>query len=299
MEIWRSYPKIYAIGHRINNGIFDGEVQIEEKLDASQYSFMLHEGRVLTRSRNQEIYKDGCQKMFTDAVAVAHSLKDKLHEGWLYRGEYFQKSKHNVLAYDRIPKNHIALFNVETAPETYLSYEEMAIEAERLSLEVVPLLYRGEINSREELMKFLDTVSILGGQKVEGVVIKNFNKFSPYGNVLMAKYVSEAFKEVHDKEWKTKKVAPKDIHIQLGEKYGGIARWNKAIQHLKESGEHEGDPRDIGKLMKEVHSDVFAECENEIKERLFQWAWPNVKRVLTRGLPEWYKEELMKEAFSE
>jgi hypothetical protein len=42
---------------------------------------------------------------------------------------------------------------------------------------------------------------------------------------------------------------------------------------------------------------VKRECEEEIKEKLFAFAWPHIARMSTRGLPEWYKELLLKKQF--
>ena len=75
--------------------------------------------------------------------------------------------------------------------------------------------------------------------------------------------------------------------------------WQKAVQHLQEAGELEGSPRDIGKLILEVPTDVEKEEVEEIKAILWAWAWPKVRRGLTRGLPEWYKEELLKRQFED
>jgi hypothetical protein len=36
-----------------------------------------------------------------------------------------------------------------------------------------------------------------------------------------------------------------------------------------------------------------------IKDSLWKWAWPQLRRAVTRGLPEWYKAELMKKQFEE
>lgn len=34
-----------------------------------------------------------------------------------------------------------------------------------------------------------------------------------------------------------------------------------------------------------------------IKEKLFAFAWPHIARIVTHGLPEWYKEQLLKKQF--
>ena len=56
-------------------------------------------------------------------------------------------------------------------------------------------------------------------------------------------------------------------------------------------------PRDIGKLIKEIPADVFAECEDEMKDALWKWARPHIQRGLTSGFPEFYKERVLTEAF--
>ena len=144
---------------------------------------------------------------------------------------------------------------------------------------------------------FLERDSILGGTKIEGVVIKNYELFTMEKKPAMGKYVSEAFKEVHNKDWKERNPTGKDFVLALTEKYKTEARWNKAILHLTEAGQLEHSPKDIGLLMREVPADVLKECEDEIKEALFGHFWQYIQRGITSGLPEWYKDELAKSAF--
>ncbi len=49
--------------------------------------------------------------------------------------------------------------------------------------------------------------------------------------------------------------------------------------------------------MREIPTDVLKECEDEIKEKLFKHFWPKISRGVTRGIPEWYKDQLAKQAF--
>src|ERR1043165_2665980 len=131
----RSYPKIYNIGHRIVLNIFDDEVQIEEKIDGSQFSFGMYEdktGRFLElrcRSKGAEINTFAPEKMFSKAVETAQSVKEKLMLNWTYRCEFLGRPKHNVLAYDREPKGSLVLFDVETGEGSFLSYEDKVAEA--------------------------------------------------------------------------------------------------------------------------------------------------------------------------
>ncbi len=287
-----SYPKIYALGHRELGPLFFDPVIVEEKVDGSQFSFGVLGHELHCRSKGQALVVDAPDKMFAQAVATAQELAPLLRPDWVYRGEYLQKPKHNTLAYDRIPKRHIALFDVCPGLETYLSVDEKAAEAERLGLETVPALHVGPVASADELLAFLERVSFLGGQKIEGVVVKNYARFGADKKALMGKHVSEAFKEVHRHEWKKENPGGKDMIASLCEQYRTEARWNKAIQHLRERGELTESPKDIGPLLREVQTDIEAECHAEIAEKLYAWARKDVLRAAGHGLPEWYKEQL-------
>src|SRR5579872_4175597 len=117
-----SYPQIFAIGHRSIKDIFSSPVVIEEKVDGSQFSAQRINGELLCRSKGKEIVIDAPEKMFAKAVEAAQSCD--LHDGWIYRCEYPQSPKHNTLAYSRTPVKHLIVFDVMTAPETYLTPDE-------------------------------------------------------------------------------------------------------------------------------------------------------------------------------
>ena len=298
MDSWHSYPSIFNLGHKAIAHLLDGEVLVEEKIDGSQFSFGVdEEGELHVRSKGAVIYPEAPERLFAKAVEVVKGLE--LHPGWTYRAEYLSKPKHNALAYDRIPNNHLIIFDINTGEEEYLSWDDKHDEAERLGLEVVPLLYVGNIADVEFFRSLLENISILGGQKIEGVVIKPYD----YGllgadkKVLMGKFVSEGFKEVHSGAWREANPNSTDIIMKIGLDYKTPARWSKAVQHLRDEGKLEDSPKDIGLLLKEVSVDVLKEEEEVIKEQLFKWAWPKISRIINSGLPDWYKEELMKKQF--
>lgn len=296
-----SYPSIYNIGHRATASLFTGPVYVQEKVDGSQFSFGLDDdGTVITKSKGAIIYLETADKLFKGAVEYVHSIKDHLTPGYTYRGEVLCRPRHNTLAYDRVPRHNVVIFDVNTGEETYMPYEQVLVEAERLDLEVVPLMFTGMVESAEQLKKFLDRDSFLGGQKIEGMVVKpvGYALFGIDKKALMGKYVSELFKEVHGGEWRKNNPTQNEIVEKVALIYKTPARWHKSVQHLREAGQIEDSPRDIGKLMKEVNMDVLKECEAEIKEELFKQAWPKIARIITAGLPEWYKKELLERQFN-
>lgn len=302
MNSWHSYPSIYNLGHKYVANLLTVPVNVEEKIDGSQFSFgITDEGEIMVRSKGAVMIPDAPEKMFTKAVQTVKDLASILRPGWTYRGEFLAKPKHNTLAYGRVPDRNIILFDINDGEESYLPYEAKAAEAARIGLEVVALIHSGTINDIATFREFLDRESILGGQKVEGVVVKPaaYNLFGMDKKVLMGKFVSEAFKEIHAGEWKKANPTSGDIIEQIAAGLTTPARWNKACQHLSEAGRLEGSPCDIGALMKEVPEDILKECEEEIKEKLFAHAWPQIRRRVTYGLPEWYKEKLLKRQFEE
>ncbi|KKK50998.1 hypothetical protein LCGC14_3119400, partial [marine sediment metagenome] len=141
--------------------------------------------------------------------------------------------------------------------------------------------------------------SILGGSKVEGIVIKNYTRFGKDGKALMGKFVSEEFKETNKRDFNARNPSATDIKQRIIESLKTEARWNKAVQHLKEKGILEGSVKDIGNLIKEARQDIIEECEDFIKQKLYEWAKGDIMRGATGGLPEWYKEQLAKKQFNE
>lgn len=297
MSSWHNYPKIYALGHAALTDLLADDVVVEEKVDGSQFSFGVFDGELRCRSKGKELVLDAPEKMFLKAIETVRELQPLLRDGWTYRGEYLQKPKHNVLAYDRVPAKNIVLFDVNTGEEAYLPPEEKQGEASRLGLECVPILHFGRLESLAWLQGLLARASVLGGAKIEGVVVKSRTRFGADGKALMGKFVSEEFKEVHAGEWRVANPLAGDVIADLISRLRTPARWQKAVQHLRERGALTESPKDIGSLIREVQTDTGNECLHEIHDALWAWAWPKIERGIIAGLPQWYKEELAKMQF--
>lgn len=292
-----SYPKVYALGHRAISGIFGGPVVVQEKIDGSQISFGVIDGELSIRSSGRQLVLDAPDKLFLEAVEVIKAKAANLKSGWVYRGEYLKTPRHNTLAYDRIPKDHIIMFDIETSRQAFLSPELLNIEAGLLGFESAPVLYQGVVEDPETLKSFLETVSVLGGQKIEGVVVKNYNLFTLAGKVALGKYVSKQFEEHHRGD--ANNPPSKNILESLIEAYRTPARWNKAIQRLRERGQLDDSPWDIAPLIREILADLLAEEEDAIKQALFDYYWPKIQRGVTSRFPEYYKDRLLEKAFEE
>jgi len=293
---WSSYPKIYNVGHAAIRDLFAEDVVVEEKVDGSQFSFGRFDGELKCRSKGKEQH-EAPDKMFQRAVEIVGAMD--LMDGWTYSGELLNKPKHNTLTYDRTPKLGIVLFDIRVGEETYLSYAGKESEAARLGLEVVPILFEGRVLAIDTLMDLLERESFLGGPKIEGFVVKNYVRFTRDGKAVMGKFVSEAFKEKHGKDFRKRNPSQGDVVRYLCERYRTEARWDKAIQHLRDDGKLEGSPRDIGALIKEIQDDLFKEEADDMKEILFKRSFPQVSRATVAGFPEYYKRKLAESAFDD
>lgn len=294
-----AYPKIFTIGTDYIRDIFKDEVEITEKIDGSQFGFGKINGEVFIRSKGAMLYFENHQKMFSQAISYIDTIQNRLPNDMIFYAEYLQKPKHNTLKYKRIPKNHLMLFGAMGADQKM--HMNTAEYAEQFDIEHIPIIYFGKISDMESLTEMLKKESVLGGTTVEGIVGKNFNRPFLLGGqpipIMAGKFVSESFKEVHRERWGAEEKAKSRIEIFM-ESFRTEARWGKAVQRLEECGELENEPRDIGKLFKEVHADIEAEEVAAVKE----WLWREFKgqlmRKATAGMPEWYKERLSNRSFS-
>jgi len=297
-----AFPKIFAIGERYIQDIFKGPVEITEKVDGSQFVFGKVGGVTYCRSKGKMIEFDAPEKMFIQAVEFVLSMVDILSDDTIYFSEYLGKPKHNVLCYDRVPKNNLALFGIANTDMSFVSkHEDLKELAEWLGIDVVPLLFSGVISKPDDIFVLIEREGFLGGPNVEGVVVKNYGQEYWIGGKLMplmcGKYVSEKFKEKHQKDWKKENTGKGKWQV-FCEGYRAEARWQKAVQHLRDNGDIEGSPRDIGKLIKEIQRDIIEEENENIRDFLWKQFGGDILRKSIAGFPEWYKEQLVNESFN-
>ena len=278
------YTKVLTLGSAYTENALVGEVIVQEKVDGSQFSFGINEdGESVMRSKGQQLFLDNFAPMFEKCVKYVQGLKLDVSPDTYFYCEYLQRPKHNTLKYAREPQNNLILFDVLTEGG-WVDKPSLQHWSEKLKIEVIPEIYRGNVDV-DMIKGFMQTESFLGGEKIEGVVIKN------YGTQIFTKYVQESFKERNADEWKTKKSG--GGIVEFISSFKSLARWEKAVIHAKEKGILAVSPRDIGLLMKMVAQDVREEETENIKNSLYQFYVEEILRVSVRGFPEWYKDKLL------
>lgn len=291
-----SYSKIQQLHHRDVIKMRGELLTIQEKVDGSQISFGVRDGQMFIKSKNHMINTEKPEGMFKLAVENLAGLA--LPNGYVFRGEFLNRPKHNVLAYDRVPLRNIIIYDIEKGDGSniYMPYDEVADIAFMYGFETVPTVGYGvfdDITRETELLdKLLDNVSILGGQKIEGLVIKCYDQLSSSDKTLMVKYVRPGFREMNGGKTKIGKA---DILKEIVEKYNTEARMDKALIHLREQEKITGEMKDIGLLMREFNQDFEAECVDDIKDMLYKRFRKDILRGVSRGLPDWYRNKLLYE----
>lgn len=294
-----SYTKVLTIGSAFTENALVGEVVIQEKVDGSQFRFGVNEdGELVCGSKSARIMFEAPPKMFKRGAEYLLSIKEKIlkyPKNTYFYGEYLDKPKHNVLKYNAVPKNNIVLFDA-LIEGTFVQREGLEKIAKDLEIDLIPELYHGfaTVDFVKDLVINDIPTSYLGDEKIEGVVIKNYKETILLGGQvfpLFTKYVREGFKERHSTEWKIKK--PKDSINFYIQSFKSDARWQKAFQYLRDQDKLENQPKDIATLIKRVNQDIAEEETENIKNDLFKIAFPEIMRIATNGLPEWYKTKLL------
>ena len=292
-----SWPKIYALGSKEVLDILKYEVDVTEKIDGSQIGFGVVDGELVIRSKGALINPVMPPKMFRSAVSYITSIKDELNPEFFYYGECLETPRHNKLKYERVPMHNVALYGIREGG-IFLDYLSIADEALRLGFDVVPLLHEvyDESVSPEDLDEMLkNTKSFLGGE-IEGIVIS-----SPYSMpgerepFMQAKLVRQEFKEVKARGNRTP-AAKGSIEETVQEAFAAFcteARWDKAIQHLKEDGKIVGSNTDIGPIIKEIQKDVMEEEGEYVKEMLWTLYRKRFLTAVVDGFPRYYQERLL------
>jgi hypothetical protein len=177
--------------------------------------------------------------------------------------------------------------------EEWQPYEALVTQAGMMGIDAIPELYRGTVASMDALKPLLETKSYLGGQTVEGIVIKNYHELLALGGrtyPVFCKWVNAAFKERNAANW-AKESNKGKLEAYL-DSFSAEGRWAKAAQHLREQGLLIDAPQDIGPLMKEIQRDVEEEEAENIKRDLYRMYIGEIKRHATHGAAEWYKTRL-------
>ena len=291
------YPKVLTLGSYMTDRALVGKVVVQEKVDGSQFRF----GVVLDEDGNKKLvmgshhceWGDGeTAGMFKAGVDYLRSIEPLLLSraaGTFFFAEYMAKPKHNCIKYDIVPKNNLMLFDVYSSG--WWAPDEVAMQAKQLGLDFARTMAWGE-HDVAFLRDFMTWESFLGGDKIEGVVIKNYNEnILENGRLrpLFTKYVRPEFKEKMQKS----AVANKQSLDEFVASFKSEARWLKAYHSFRDEGTLTTSPKDIGPLIVQIKKDILEEEKENIEHWLYRHFINEILGRAVGGFPDWYKEFLV------
>lgn len=316
MEHLEHYPKVLHLEDLkyFDTQKADSEYIVEEKVDGSQFRFGIIDGKRFYGSHNID-YNESRHpdKMFELAVKGANEILDTFTtvsidtENTIMRenkgsvvffAEFLKSPRHNTLTYSRIPSHNLVIFDI-AIDGWYVSREVKESMAWAFGFETVPLLHSSKSFPSSALLdELIKQDSFLGNTRIEGVVVKNYDLYAERFNMvrpLLLKYVRDDFKELNNKNWN--EINPKSIEKVWDKMVNCQQVYNKALQHIRESGKYTGELRDIAPMIEEIRKDVETEYKTLLIEAMWKFHEKELVRWITRGLPSFYKKYLYDEAY--
>jgi hypothetical protein len=192
---FKEYPKIHRLDKEETDGILDGIVTVQEKVDGANISIWLDDGEVKCGSRSREL-SEGFNG-FVDAVKNNSKLLDWFNEHPTQRlyGEWLVK---HTITYPETAYKKIYLYDVlDEETNVYLPQDIVEGVAAILDLEYPKLFVNNKKTTEEEIKQFVGKSLIQDNPRGEGVVIKHFGFKDKWGHHAYAKMVHEQFKEAN------------------------------------------------------------------------------------------------------
>jgi len=272
-----------------------GFVSVTEKIDGSQGQMSRQNGSVKFSSKRQALSFTQPNANFSPWMAACRDLD--LREGWTYFCEVVTKPKHNKLTYANTPNRYCVVFDIQNEAGEWLDWFEVDAECERLGLVHTPHLYAGALAyplPKETIEGWMAKESILGGTSIEGVVIK---KYAGDTVLRQVKVVREDFQELGRKRSPEEK--DHDLLtacVNAASVFCSQARWEKAVQALKEDGKLTASGKDIPLIIRAVMDDIMVEeadtLANMVFALVFERYGKQMRNEFIKGLPQWYLARL-------
>ena len=252
------YPKIRRLGHDETKGILDGTITIEEKLDGSNFRWMLNDDKWWFGSRNTRLGNENNKigGMFEKAVNYIKTLqkdtmKDiiKTYGNLVMYGENMVPHTIKDYYWDRMPP--VVGFDIFSIKDDRFFDNKTKREIfDKLGVDVVPLIYEGGADGADDYITIPKSAWRDGN--AEGIVIKN------YKMQMFAKVVDVRFTEENRKVFGSYKIGD-----PITDKYATNYRIEKIILKLRDEG-HPLDMTMMKVLPKAVYQDILEEHGNDI-----------------------------------
>lgn len=195
---YKSYQHIEKLGREECDGVLNGTVTIQPKIDGTNSVVFLKDGKVCAGSRKRELSLDDDNGGFYNTIIDDKNIKNYLlkHPNHYLYGEWL--IPHSIKTYNTDAWKKFYIFDVFALDSDfgrYLAYDEYAPMLEEFNLTYIPEIARLENPTIEEVASYINKTHYLmpEGQIPEGVIAKNYNYKNKWGHVVWGKIISEEF----------------------------------------------------------------------------------------------------------
>jgi len=294
------YGKIKQIGDKENVGIFgtdDEDIVIQEKIDGANFRFMFKDDeQIIFGSRNRGL-NDTDEEEGSWKRCIKY-IREKITEypkgtditSFIFYGECC--IRHSIsYQWDKMPP-YLGFDIYDTRDKVYLNHKLAKEIFKQLGLEFVPVIKVVKAKDIKEISDKDVPKSAYYEGPAEGIVFKN------YAKQLMAKFVTDKFKEVNKDTFGTSKKWAKNDNEIIVAKYCTNPRIDKWIFKLIDDG-HELQMKMMQHLPTAVYKDIMQEEGQEILFSKFAINFQDLKKQVTRRCLAVLKQVIGNNALSE
>ncbi len=282
---FRKYPKIKRLGTEETEGILEGTVFIQEKVDGANVQIWKKEdGTMGMGSRGREV----TEEEFNGFVPYIYAhdgifrLLTTYPEYHLY-GEWLVK---HSISYKETAYRKFYLFDIFT-PDGRMNLEELYKVAEGYKIETPQLFAKLENPKLDDIMEFVGKTNL--GEAGEGVVIKNFDFISQFGDMEYAKIVTEKFKEENAITFGgNNKASDSYWEMYIVNKYFTLARVQKVMGKIQPLVDKKLSIEHTARLIGTMYHDVISECMFEIQKKVKKIDFGKLSRLGARKTAKIY-----------
>lgn len=258
------YPKVERLGNDEVAGITAGECWLYPKLDGTNASIWLEEGRLCAGSRNRQLSEEQDNTGFfrwlirEAPTPVMLAIADFLgqHPTWRLFGEWLVP--HSLRTYRDDAWRKFYVFDVWDDVTESMAHPSAY---DLTGIDCIPLLEICENPTMQHLLNVLERNTYLikdGAGLGEGIVIKRYDFQNEYGRSPYAKLVRNKFKEKNAREFGPPSIRmSSDIETRLAEQCVTFARFDKVYRKMLETGPWSS--KRIPELFSRMWHDVITE----------------------------------------
>ena len=259
------YMHIERLGHADVEGLLDGEVIVQEKLDGANATVAIERetGRLVIASRSCAVSVAGDPPTgFRGLVeyVLQHEGLQALAGVYIVRGEWLVP--HSVKDYAPDSYKHFYIFDCQERDGTYLHPDEWLWLARELGCRCAPEIARLFNPTVAQVAELSSGPSALGAPKREGVIAKRYGFVNRFGRVTWGKVVGEDFQQRHKLSMGASRWDAPELRF-----VADVVTDGAVLKVIGKVSDLHGEPADV-RAMEEVLGRLWHECAYE---ELIDW----------------------------